>query len=162
MRIGIGYDVHAFCTDAGDNYITICGIKLSYKYKLAAHSDGDVALHALTDAMLGSIAMGSIGQHFPSTDPQWQNAASKQFIEYANKLIIKQGWIVQNIDITIVCQEPKIMSFAVEMRLFIAEALQLQINQINVKAVTTEWLGSLGRGEGIAAHAAILIQKTTN
>jgi 2-C-methyl-D-erythritol 2,4-cyclodiphosphate synthase len=157
-RVGIGYDVHAFDHSNGD-HVTICGIKISHKYKLLAHSDGDVAFHALTDAMLGSVAEGSIGVHFPPTDSQWKDVSSETFVRHAHKLVIQKGYEIQNIDLTIICQAPKIMPHALEMRENISKILNLKMDQINIKAVTTEGLGALGREEGIAAQAIVLITK---
>jgi 2-C-methyl-D-erythritol 2,4-cyclodiphosphate synthase len=160
-RVGIGYDVHAFDLKEGD-YVTICGIKIPHKYSLLAHSDGDVALHALTDAILGSVADGSIGVHFPPTDPKWKDVSSEEFVRHAHKLLLQRGYSVQNIDMTIICQAPKIMPYALQMRQNIARILDLQIDQINIKAVTTEGLGALGREEGIAAQAIVLVHKDTS
>ena len=160
-RLGIGYDVHAFeIRNTIDSYITLCGIQIPHKNALIAHSDGDVALHALTDAMLGAIAEGSIGVHFPPTDNKWKNCDSEVFVKHANFLIKNKGYKIQNIDITIICQKPKIMSYAMDMRKNISSILNLEIDQINIKAVTTEGLGALGREEGIAAQAAVMIYKT--
>lgn len=160
-RVGIGYDVHAFDLTCG-NHITICGIKIPHKYRLVAHSDGDVALHALTDAILGSMAEGSIGIHFPPTDPKWKDVSSEVFVRHAHKLLSQKGYEIQNIDMTIICQAPKIMPYALQMREKIARMLNLETDQINIKAVTTEGLGALGREEGMAAQAAVLIQRTTS
>ena len=157
-RVGFGYDVHAFDLKRGD-YVTICGIKIPHKYKLLAHSDGDIALHALTDAILGSVAEGSIGIHFPPTDPKWKDANSEEFVRHAQKLLIQKGYGIQNIDITIICQAPKIMPHALQMRENIARILDLETEQVNIKAVTTEGLGALGREEGIAAQAIVLVHK---
>jgi 2-C-methyl-D-erythritol 2,4-cyclodiphosphate synthase len=163
-RIGIGYDVHAFDfkKNTHNSYITLCGIQIPYKHKLLAHSDGDVVLHALTDAMLGSIAAGNIGTHFPPTNDQWKDIGSEFFIKHANALINDKGYTIQNLDITVICQEPKIMPYAIKMRQNISLILNLEIDQVSVKAVTTEGLGALGRQEGIAAQAIVLIHKSTS
>ncbi len=162
-RIGIGYDVHAFdLQNITNSYITLCGIQIPYKNKLIAHSDGDVALHALTDAMLGSVAEGSIGTHFPPTDEKWKNTNSEEFVRHANSLINNKGYTIQNLDVTIICQEPKIMPHAMKMRENISSILNLEIDQVNIKAVTTEGLGALGRQEGIAAQAIVLVQRANS
>lgn len=189
FRVGIGYDVHAFCE--GD-HITIGGVTINHTKGIKAHSDGDVLLHALTDAMLGSIAAGSIGVHFPPPDfnlesdsadnfmsyaytlikknnidlkdfpeikPKWKNASSNIFVNHAHSLIKEKEYEIGNIDLTVICQEPKIMPHSLKIRENIAEILDIDIDQINIKAVTTEGLGSLGRKEGIAAQAIIIIYK---
>ncbi len=163
-RIGIGYDVHAFDLLQGANnlYITLGGIQIPYKHRLIAHSDGDVVLHALTDAMLGSIAAGNIGAHFPPTDDKWKDVSSKVFVQHANSLINDKGYTIQNLDITVICQEPKIMPYSIRMRQNISLILNLEIDQVSVKAVTTEGLGALGRQEGIAAQAVVLIHNATS
>lgn len=163
FRIGIGYDVHAFDpSEDNENYLMIAGVKISHNKKLIAHSDGDVVLHALTDAMLGSIAEGNIGTHFPPIDDRWRNCASEIFVARAHELVKQKGYAVENVDITIICQEPRIMPHAIELRQNIARMLDLTIGQVSVKAVTTEGLGALGRREGVAAQAAVLIAQTLN
>lgn len=158
IRIGTGFDVHAFDDKENqNNYVILCGVKIPYKYRILAHSDGDVALHALTDALLGSVAEGSIGQHFPPTDDKWKNCSSEVFLIHANNLIKTHKFAISNIDITIICQEPKIMPYALQMRQNIATILCINLNQINVKAVTTEGLGAIGRKEGVAVQASVLI-----
>ena len=157
-RIGIGFDMHAFGSKTKHQHsIHLCGVKINHTHPIIAHSDGDVALHALTDAMFGAIAEGSIGLHFPPTDPQWKNMNSMHFVKFANNLIKQKNYQISNIDITIICEAPKIMPYAVTMRNTIANAISLQLDQINVKAVTTEHLGALGRKEGIAAQAVCCI-----
>ena len=158
FRIGIGYDVHAFSSEACQ-WIIIGGIKIPHNRKIIAHSDGDVVLHALTDAMLGAMAEGSIGVHFPNTDEKWKNASSGTFIQYSANLMTKRGYKVGNIDLTVISHEPKIMPYALDIRKAIANLLQINIEDINIKAVTPERLGALGRKEGIACQAAVLLIK---
>lgn len=158
FRIGIGYDIHRFSTETCQTII-IGGIEIPYIRKIIAHSDGDILLHALTDAMLGAVAEGSIGIHFPNTDDKWQGVSSSHFIKYSANLIIQKGYKIGNIDITVICHEPKIMPYAIDMRKKISNLLEIETDQINVKAVTPENLGSLGRKEGIACQAIVLLIK---
>ena len=158
FKIGIGYDVHAFSSETC-KWIIIGGIKIPHNRKIIAHSDGDVVLHALTDAMLGAMAEGSIGVHFPNTDEKWKNASSGTFIQYSANLMTKKGYKVGNIDLTVISHEPKIMPYALDIRKAIASLLQINIADINIKAVTPERLGALGRKEGIACQAAVLLIK---
>jgi len=151
-RIGMGYDVHAF--ETGD-FITLCGIKIPFNRSLKGHSDADVALHALVDAMLGAIASGDIGSHFPPSDKKWKGANSELFVKHAADLIHKKGGKIINADITIICEKPKLGKYRDEMRKNIARILQTDISNISVKATTTEKLGFTGREEGIAANAVI-------
>ena len=150
-RIGQGYDVHEF--EAGDSVI-ICGVKIPHTKKLKGHSDADVGLHAITDAILGAIGAGDIGEHFPPSDAKWKNADSAQFLQHAASLV--KGSI-NNIDVTIICEEPKITPHKKAMRTRVAEILGLDESQINIKATTTEGLGFTGRREGIAAQAVASI-----
>jgi len=147
-------DVHAFCE--GD-YVMLGGVRIPHVKGLAAHSDGDVALHATCDALLGAAALGDIGQHFPPTDEQWRDADSRQLLASVNELIGQGGWRVGNLDLTIVCELPKIGPYRDSMREIIAEILGIAQSAVSVKATTTEKLGFCGRGEGIAALAAVLI-----
>lgn len=158
FKIGIGYDIHSF-SDQSTDYIMIGGIKIPYTKSISAHSDGDVLLHSLTDAILGAIAEGSIGVHFPNTDDRWKNASSSEFIKYSYDLTLKKGYEIGNIDVIVICQEPKIMPYAINIRESIADLLKIDIDQINIKAVTPEGLGALGRREGIACQAAVLLIK---
>lgn len=157
-RIGTGYDVHAF--EPGDG-VTLCGVKLEHTAKLAGHSDADVAWHALTDAILGAAAMGDIGDHFPPSDPRWKNADSGLFLQYAIKLVREQGWTLENCDITLICEAPKIKPHRDRMRQRTSEITGLSLANISVKATTTEGLGFTGRKEGIAAQAAALLSPIT-
>ncbi|MBV4534846.1 MULTISPECIES: 2-C-methyl-D-erythritol 2,4-cyclodiphosphate synthase [Pseudomonas] len=154
MRIGHGYDVHRF-TD-GD-FITLGGVRIPHKYGLLAHSDGDVVLHALSDALLGAAALGDIGKHFPDTDPQFKGADSRVLLRHVVGIVQAKGWKVGNIDATIVAQAPKMAPHIETMRQFIAQDLQVELDQVNVKATTTEKLGFTGREEGIAVHAVALL-----
>ncbi len=158
MRIGHGFDVHKF--GEGD-FITLGGIKIPYSQGLIAHSDGDVALHALSDALLGACALGDIGKHFPDTDDEYAGADSRVLLRHIMGLVAEQGYKVGNCDITIIAQAPKMAPHIETMRERIAEDLNCEINQVNVKATTTEKLGFEGRKEGISVHAvALLIDRT--
>jgi 2-C-methyl-D-erythritol 2,4-cyclodiphosphate synthase len=156
MRIGNGFDVHAF----GDgNHVVLGGVKISHTQGLLAHSDGDVVLHALCDALLGALALGDIGKHFPPNDEQWRGANSRDLLKHCISLIQKKGYTLGNADITIICEQPKIAPHAEAMRKNIAEDCQVNIDRVSVKATTTEKLGFTGRGEGIAAQAIVLLLK---
>ncbi len=154
MRIGHGYDVHRF--GEGD-FITLGGVQIPHKFGLIAHSDGDVLLHALSDALLGAAALGDIGRHFPDTDPRFKGIDSRQLLRHVLGLVKVNGWRVGNIDATIVAQAPKMAPHIEQMRALIAADLQIELDQVNVKATTTEKLGFTGREEGIAVHAVALL-----
>ncbi len=154
MRIGHGFDVHAF--GEGD-FITLGGIRIPHHHGLVAHSDGDVLLHALADALLGAAALGDIGKHFPDTDPRFKGADSRVLLRHVVGLVREQGWKVGNVDGTIAAQAPKMAPHIKAMRQAIAEDLQVELGQVNVKATTTERLGFVGREEGIAVHAVALL-----
>lgn len=154
MRIGHGYDVHRF--GEGD-FITLGGVRIPHKFGLIAHSDGDVLLHALADALLGACALGDIGRHFPDTDPQFKGADSRALLRHVVGLVKGKGYVVGNIDATIVAQAPKMAPHIEVMRAHIAADLEVDIDQVNVKATTTEKLGFTGREEGIAVHAVALL-----
>lgn len=154
IRIGHGFDVHAFKT--GD-HIMIGGIRVAHSCGVAAHSDGDVVLHALCDAMLGALALGDIGQHFPPSDDRWKDADSRKFVQHCKQLLLERGWKVGNADITILCEKPKIGPHAKAMQQCIADDLDVSVDVISIKATTTEKLGFTGREEGIAAHAVCLL-----
>lgn len=156
MRIGHGFDVHKF---GGEGPITVGGIKIDYEQGLLAHSDGDVLIHALCDALLGAAAMGDIGKHFPDTDDAYAGADSRVLLRHVIGLFKAQGYALVNADMTIVAQAPKMAPHIASMREVIAADCEAQIDQINVKATTTEKLGYTGRKEGIAAHAVVLINK---
>ena len=150
IRIGTGYDVHRLAT--GEE-LWLCGLKIEHDKGLAGHSDADVALHALVDAILGAAGEGDIGQHFPPSDPQWRGASSSRFVEHAVSLAAARGYRIGNVDVTIICEAPKIGPHRDAMRGNIARLLGVQETCVNVKATTTEGLGFAGRGEGIAAQA---------
>ncbi|WP_028627468.1 MULTISPECIES: 2-C-methyl-D-erythritol 2,4-cyclodiphosphate synthase [Pseudomonas] len=154
MRIGHGYDVHRF--GEGD-FITLGGVRIPHKFGLVAHSDGDVLLHALCDALLGAAALGDIGKHFPDTDPQFKGADSRALLRHVLSLVKAKGWKVGNVDGTIVAQAPKMAPHIEAMRANIAADLGVELDQVNVKATTTEKLGFTGREEGIAVHAVALL-----
>lgn len=154
MRIGHGYDVHRF--QPGD-FITLGGVQIAHEKSFVAHSDGDVLLHALTDALLGAAALGDIGQHFPDTDPVYKGADSRQLLRNVVSLLEQAGWLVGNVDSTILAQAPKMAPHIALMREYIAADLKIALNQVNVKATTTESLGFVGREEGIAAHAVVIL-----
>ncbi|HEY8941760.1 MAG TPA: 2-C-methyl-D-erythritol 2,4-cyclodiphosphate synthase [Cellvibrio sp.] len=156
MRIGNGYDVHAF--GDGDK-IVIGGVVIPHHHGLVAHSDGDVLLHALCDALLGAAALGDIGKHFPDTDMQYRNADSRSLLRMVYAKVNQQGWKLVNADMTIVAQAPRMANYIPRMQETIAADLQSTISQINVKATTTERLGFTGRGEGIACYAVVLLEK---
>ena len=154
MRIGHGFDVHKF--GEGD-FITLGGVKIPYSQGLVAHSDGDVVLHALSDALLGACALGDIGKHFPDTDDEYAGADSRVLLRHIMGLVIEQGYRIGNVDVTIIAQAPKMAPHIETMRNRIAEDLNCSINQVNVKATTTEQLGFEGRKEGISVHAVALL-----
>jgi 2-C-methyl-D-erythritol 2,4-cyclodiphosphate synthase len=154
MRIGHGFDVHKF--GEGD-FITLGGVKIPYSQGLIAHSDGDVALHALSDALLGACALGDIGKHFPDTDEEFAGADSRGLLRHGMGLIKQQGYQIGNVDVTIIAQAPKMAPHINTMRERIAADLNCELNQVNVKATTTEKLGFEGRKEGISVHAVALL-----
>lgn len=154
MRIGHGYDVHRF---RDGDFITLGGVRIPHKYGLLAHSDGDVLLHALSDALLGAAALGDIGKHFPDTDPQFKGADSRVLLRHVVGIVGNKGWKVGNVDATIVAQAPKMAPHIETMRQQIAADLQVELDQVNVKATTEEKLGFTGREEGIAVHAVALL-----
>lgn len=155
LRIGQGIDVHAF--GEGD-HVMLGGIRVPHDRGVIAHSDGDVVIHALCDAMLGALALGDIGKHFPPSDPKWKGADSRAFLRHCKTLIEANGdWQVGNADITVICERPKVGPHADAMRQAIATDLGLDISAISVKATTSEKLGFTGRSEGIAAQAVVLL-----
>ncbi|HEU4991212.1 MAG TPA: 2-C-methyl-D-erythritol 2,4-cyclodiphosphate synthase [Luteimonas sp.] len=153
-RIGHGFDVHAF--GEGD-HVVLGGVRVPHSRGVIAHSDGDVAIHALCDALLGALALGDIGRHFPPSDPRWKGADSLVFLRHCNELLRERGWRVGNADVTVVCEAPKVGPHVEAMRAAMAGALAADIGAVSVKATTTERLGFTGRGEGIAAHAVCLL-----
>jgi len=155
MRIGQGFDVHAF---AEGNHIMLGGVSIPHDRGFAAHSDGDVLIHAICDALLGACALGDIGHHFPPSDSQWKNCASHVFLNHCQQLIHDAGYVIGNIDSTIIAEQPKIQPHIQKIRQRLAEILNIDTAQISVKATTTEQLGFTGRKEGIAAQAVCLIK----
>ena len=154
MRIGQGYDVHRF--NSGD-YIILGGVTIPYERGLEAHSDGDVLLHALCDALLGAVALGDIGKHFPDTDAAFKGADSRVLLRHVYALVQQRGYTLANADMTIIAQAPKMSPHTAQMQANIAQDLQVNVDCINVKATTTEKLGFEGRGEGIAVQAIVLL-----
>ncbi|MEC7959166.1 MAG: 2-C-methyl-D-erythritol 2,4-cyclodiphosphate synthase [Pseudomonadota bacterium] len=157
MRIGHGYDVHAL--GEGD-HIMLCGVRIAHQNGLMAHSDGDVALHALTDALLGALALGDIGHHFPDDDPTFEDADSRQLLRQVMALVKARGFTLGNADLTIIAQAPKLAAHIAAMRQNLSEDLSGDVDLINVKATTTEKLGFVGREEGIAVHAVVLLKES--
>jgi ygbB family len=157
IRIGHGFDVHAF---GADNPLIIGGVTIPFDKGFIAHSDGDVALHALTDALLGAVALGDIGKLFPDTDMQYKGADSRVLLREAYRQVQEKGYVVGNVDVTIIAQAPKMRPHIDAMRALIAQDLSVDIEQVNIKATTSEKLGFTGRGEGIACEAvALLVRK---
>jgi len=156
IRVGMGYDVHRF---SDGDHIILGGVKIPYEKGLEAHSDGDVVLHALADAILGAAALGDIGKHFPDTDPEFKGADSRVLLRHVYNIVQEKGYKLVNADITIIAQAPKMLPHVPGMRANIAEDLLVDIDFINVKATTTEKLGFEGRKEGIAVQAVVLIEK---
>ena len=159
MRIGMGYDVHRLVEDRD---LIIGGEKIEYEYGLLGHSDADVLLHAIMDALLGAAALGDIGTHFPDTDERYRGISSVRLLAYVDQLLEENGYSVGNIDATIIAQRPKMRPHIEQMEKNIAEALHIETNQVNVKATTEEGLGFTGSGEGISSQAICAIEKLTN
>ena len=156
IRIGNGFDVHRLVPDRA---CVVCGVTIPYPLGLLGHSDADVALHAVMDALLGAAALGDIGRHFPDTDPQWEGADSRDLLRATVQKLADQGWTIGNIDVTIIAQAPKMAPYIETMRANVAADAGIGIDRVSVKATTTERLGFTGRGEGIAAMATALIQR---
>jgi 2-C-methyl-D-erythritol 2,4-cyclodiphosphate synthase len=154
IRIGQGIDVHAF---APGDHVMLGGIRVPHDRGVEAHSDGDVVIHALCDAMLGALALGDIGRHFPPSDPQWKDADSRTFLRHCNGLLGERGWRVGNADITVICERPKVGPHAEAMCAQLVDDLGADSGDISIKATTSEKLGFTGRGEGIAAQAVVLL-----
>lgn len=157
-RIGHGYDVHQF--GEGD-FVILGGVKIPYHHGFIAHSDGDVLIHALCDALLGSIAAGDIGQHFPDTDNKYKNISSSVLLKETSQLLQKDNYSIVNIDVSIIAQAPKISPFIQAMREHLAEVLKLSVSRVNVKATTTEKLGFIGREEGVAVHCVVMVYRNS-
>ena len=158
FRIGYGYDLHKLVEGRP---CIIGGITIPFDKGLDGHSDADVLLHAITDALLGALALGDIGTHFPDTDPEWEGADSAVLLSEVDRILRKKGWQIQNIDSTIIAEEPKLNPFMDKIRQSIASVLSIDLDTVSVKATTSEKLGFLGRGEGIAAHAVVLIKSVS-
>lgn len=158
IRIGHGYDVHKI---GGDGPMILGGVSVPYPQGLIAHSDGDVVLHAISDALLGAVALGDIGRHFPDTDPRYKGADSAVLLQHCYRLVNEHGYGLQNVDVTIVAQAPKMAPHIEAMCQRIAELLMCDVSQVNVKATTSEQMGFTGRKEGIAVHAVVLVATQT-
>ena len=156
MRIGSGFDVHAFTEG---NAVTLGGIRIAHTHGLLAHSDGDVLIHALCDALLGALALGDIGVHFPPSDATYKNADSTELLAQCMQMVRDKGYELANADMTLICEQPKINPHVFAMRERLASVMQVSIEQLSIKATTTEQLGFTGRGEGIAAQAIVLLNK---
>ena len=154
VRTGTGYDVHRL---AKGEELWLCGLHIEHEYGLAGHSDADVALHALTDAILGAAALGDIGDHFPPSDAQWKGASSDRFLAHAAKLAADKGFRIAHLDVTIICEAPKRGPDKKAMQTRVAEIAAIEADRVSIKATTTEKLGFTGRGEGIAAQAVVLL-----
>lgn len=159
MRIGSGFDVHAF--GPGDSVI-LGGVRIPHSHGVVAHSDGDVVLHALCDAMLGAAGLGDIGIHFPDSDPVWKGANSRRFVEAVLGMLQVRALKVVNVDITLLAQAPRVSAHRIEIRRSIAQMLSVTDNQVNIKATTTEHLGFIGRGEGLAAQVVVLLESAAS
>ena len=156
MRIGSGFDVHAF----GDgDHLMLGGVRIAHDRGIVAHSDGDVLIHALCDAILGALALGDIGQHFPPGDARWKDADSLQFLRHCALLMDQHGYRMGNADLTVICERPKIAPHSEAMRGLLAKELGVAVSQVSIKATTTERLGFTGRGEGIAAQAVVALER---
>ena len=156
MRIGHGYDVHQLVSDRD---LILGGVKVDYHYGLLGHSDADVLLHAICDALLGALCLGDIGKHFPDSDPTFKGIDSRKLLRLVMAKTLEAGYRIGNLDSTIICQRPKLASYIPQMIERIAADCQVEVGRINVKATTTEKLGFAGRGEGIAADAVVLLEK---
>jgi 2-C-methyl-D-erythritol 2,4-cyclodiphosphate synthase len=156
FRVGIGFDAHKF---APNRNLKLCGVTIPYELGLIGHSDADVALHALCDALLGALSLGDIGQHFPDTDPRYKDADSSTFLLAVMSLVRESGWQVNNVDITIIAQAPKLSPYRDAMRSRLAELLGVKADVVSVKATTTDQMGFVGRKEGIAAIAVVSLTR---
>ena len=156
LRVGNGFDVHRLVADRA---CVVCGVDIPYELGLLGHSDADVAIHALIDALLGALALGDIGTHFPDTDAQWKGADSRVLLRKTVEMIKERGWTVSNVDVTVIAQAPKMSPYIEKMRENLASDLLVGIDRVSVKATTTERLGFTGRGEGIAAQATAAVTR---
>ena len=157
IRVGSGVDVHAF--GPGD-HVMLGGVRVAHTQGIVAHSDGDVLLHALCDALLGAAGLGDIGQHFPDSDPQWRGVSSDRFVRHAVSLLHVRGYSLVNADLTLLCESPRIAAHRETIRESVATLLGLAVDAVNLKATTTEKMGFLGRREGLAAEAVVLIERS--
>ena len=157
IRTGNGFDVHAFA--AGD-HVMLCGVKIPHEQGLVGHSDADVGLHTVTDAIYGALAAGDIGTHFPPSDPQWKGAESHIFLRHAAKMARDQGFTLTHVDCTLICEHPKVGPHAAAMREVVAEMIGIEVGRVSVKATTSERLGFTGRGEGIACMATATLVRS--
>ena len=159
MRVGMGYDVHRLTED---RKMILGGVEIPYEKGLLGHSDADVLVHAVMDALLGAAALGDIGKHFPDTDPKYKGISSIRLLKHVGALLDEDGYMIENIDATIIAQRPKMRPYIDTMRQNIADALCIEVDQVNVKATTEEGLGFTGEGEGISSQAICAIEKYTN
>jgi len=155
MRVGMGYDVHRL---AEDRKMILGGVEIPYEKGLLGHSDADVLVHAIMDALLGAAALGDIGKHFPDTDPKYKGISSIELLKHVGKLLKENGYVIGNIDATIICQRPKLAPYREEMVQNVAKALEIETNQVCIKATTEEGLGFTGEGKGISSQAIALLQ----
>jgi 2-C-methyl-D-erythritol 2,4-cyclodiphosphate synthase len=158
-RVGIGYDVHAFAPADADRALMIGGCQIPGERGLAGHSDADVLIHALVDALLGAAALGDIGTHFPSSDARWAGAPSATFLAHTLDLLYADGWHIANVDATVVAERPRLAPHVPAMRARLAELLRLEVGQISVKSKTTDGLGFTGRAEGVACYVVVLVER---
>ena len=157
-RVGLGYDIHALSpVNDADNFVTLGGVRITHNSSIVAHSDGDVAIHALCDALLGALALGDIGHYFPPSDEQWRGADSRVLLRECVRLVAERGYGVGNADISVVCERPKLAPHLALMRERLAADLGVDIIEVSVKATTNEKLDAIGRCEGIAAHAVVMV-----
>lgn len=162
VKVGCGFDAHKFADTRDEaNFLMLGGVKVPHPYKLTAHSDGDLVLHALVDAMLGTVAGGDIGLHFPPSDPQWKGCDSSHFLKFANKMIKEKSGTINNVDITIICEAPRLSTYRSIIQQRIAELLEISAEDVNIKGTTTEKMGFTGRKEGIACQAVICVSFPT-
>ena len=156
FRVGIGYDIHSL-TESNKLDFKLAGVTIPFDKRCVAHSDGDVAIHALIDALLGAAALGDIGTHFPDTDPAYKNADSATLLRYCVSLLESNGYKIENIDINIIAENPKLLPYIAQMRNKLSEIMQIEVDRISIKAKTNEQLDAIGRGEAIAAQAVAMI-----
>lgn len=159
MRVGMGYDVHKLTEG---RKLILGGVEIPYEKGLLGHSDADVLVHAVMDALLGAAALGDIGKHFPDTDPEYEGISSIRLLEHVGRLLDEKGYVIENIDATIIAQRPKMRPYIDQMRENIAEALKIETDQVNVKATTEEGLGFTGSGEGISSQAVCALERYLN